>query len=309
VDDRAPARRRRVVFAAAAATLVLAGALVARRGPDEPLPATFTVPGTPTGLVAEGGRVWVAAPTAGAVWILDAASGRPAAPPLRTGGTPARLALDARWAWIADTERGALIRAARDGGSMRAFRSGPDIADVTVAAGAVWTVSSADGTARVLDARRRRRVVHVGSHPLALAADARHVVVTDPGGGALVRLSTATRRPSPPIRLGGTPVDVALAGDRAWVADAAAGTVRLVDLTSGRPGRAVPVGVSPVAVAADSAGVYVACRGDRMLVEIDGRTGEVRARVRLAHAPTALALDRRHVWIAAGDHHVIRVDR
>jgi DNA-binding beta-propeller fold protein YncE len=104
-------------------------------------------------------------------------------------------------------------------------------------------------------------------------------------------------------------VDVALAGDRAWVADAAAGTVRLVDLTSGRPGRAVPVGVSPVAVAADSAGVYVACRGDRMLVEIDGRTGEVRARVRLAHAPTALALDRRHVWIAAGDHHVIRVDR
>jgi hypothetical protein len=305
-------RRRTSWLVAAAVIAALVGgvtAILAGRTPEAPAPTVFHVPGQPTGLVASNGRVWVAGPAAGAVWILDGASGRPAAPPLRPGGTPARVALDARFAWIADTERGALVRVPRTGaGAPRPTGVGPDVADVVVAAGAVWTASSADGTVRVLDPDGHRRVLRVGAHPIALAADARRVVVLE-AGGTLVRLSARTRRADgPPIMLGGTPVDVALAGDRAWVADARAGTVRVVALGSGLVGPPVHVGGSPVAIAADAAGVYVLCRGDRTLVRLD-TTGSVRSQVRLAHAPTALALDPRHVWIAAGTNEVIRVDR
>jgi DNA-binding beta-propeller fold protein YncE len=269
----------------------------------------FRVPGQPTGLVAAGGRVWVAGPSAGAVWVLDGASGRPVAPPLRTGGTPARLALDTRFAWIADTERSVLVRALRVGtGTLRSIGAGPDVADVAVAAGAVWTASSADGTVRVLDAHGRRHILHVGARPIALAADERHVVAVN-AGGTLIRLAARTRRADdPPVALGGAPVDVALVGDHAWVADARAGTVRDVALHSGLVGRAVHVGRSPVAVAADAAAVYVLCRGDRTLVLVNA-SGSVQSRIRLDHAPTDLALDPKHVWIAAGTNEVIRVDR
>ena len=307
-----PRRSTRVLVAAAAVVLAaVTGAVIAVRGPDAPASATFRVPGQPTGLATAGGQVWVAGPGAGAVWVLDGASGRPVAPALRTGGTPARLALDPRWAWIADTERGALVRADRaGGGTIRPIPSGPDVTDVAVAAGSVWTASSADGTLRMLDAGGRRRVLHIGARPLALAGDERRVVAADAGAGALLRLWADTGRAAgPPVRLGGTPVDVALAGDRAWVADAGAGTVQRVDLVTGGVGRAVAVGPSTVAVAADQMGVYAVSRGDRTLVRLDAVTGEVRSRVPLDHAPTALALDARHVWIAAGEHEVIRVDR
>ncbi len=305
-------RRTRWLVAAAVIAALAAGVtgMLAGRTPEAPAATVFRVPGQPTGLVASDGRVWVAGPAAGAVWILDGASGRPAAPPLRTGGTPARVALDARFAWIADTERGALVRVPRDGaGAPRPTGAGPDVADVVVAAGAVWTASSADGTVRVLDpARAPANPSRRGPSDRARGRRApRRRRWTR--AGRSIRLSARTRRADgPPVALGGAPVDVALAGDRAWVADARAGTVRDVALGSGLVGPPVHVGRSPVAIAADAAGVYVLCRGDRTLVRLD-TTGSVRSRVRLAHAPTALALDPRHVWIAAGTNEVIRVDR
>ena len=195
---RRRARRPRALVGVAGVALVAVGALLlAQQGADGPRMVTFHVPGKPTGLVVASDRVWVAGPSAGSVWILDAASGRPAAPPLRTGGTPARIALDSRWAWIADTQRGAVIRAERTGASAGPpIASGPDVTDVAVAGGAVWTASSADGTVRVLDSRGRRRVLHVGARPLALAADERRVVAADAGAGR----SSGSRQPRAVLR-------------------------------------------------------------------------------------------------------------
>lgn len=315
-DVRPGARRhRRRVPAVAAVVAVLAGLtavlLVARDSEIPMVGTTFRLAGQPTGIAVSGTRVWVAGPAAGSVWILDSASGRPAAPALRTGGTPARVTVTDRWAWIADTQSGALLRAATRGDPLiRTLPAGPDVTDVAVAAGAVWSTSSADGTVRVRASRGATRVLHVGSRPLALAADGRWVVAADTGAGTLVRLSATTRRVAgPPIRLGGAPVDVALVDEAAWVVDSAAGTVQTVDVELGTVAPPVALCATPVAVAADRADVYVLCRGDRTLVRLDPSTGRVRARGRLAHPPTALALDPRHVWIAAGDHEVIRVDR
>jgi streptogramin lyase len=313
--DEAPVRRRRrawLVLAGAVVLTVLAGvaAFLLAHDPEPAAAATvFHVGGQPTGLAVDAGRVWVAGPAAGRVWVLDQRSGRLVKPPLRFGGTPARLALGPRFAWIADTERSSVVRVPVQGdGTRREIRTGPDLSDVAFAAGRVWTASSADGTVRVLDRRGRSEVLRVGARPIALAGDARRVVVLD-AVGALVRLDATTRREEgPPVQLGGQPVDVALAGDTAWVADHRAGSVREVILTSGLAGLPISVGRDPVAIAADGRDVYVVCRADRTLVRLSPE-GVVRSRRSLESAPTALALDPRHVWIAAGTDEVIRVDR
>jgi DNA-binding beta-propeller fold protein YncE len=269
----------------------------------------FHAPGQPAGLVSAGGQVWVTGPAAGAVWVLDQATGRPAGPSLKIDGTPARVALEPGVAWIADTEHGFIVRASRTAaGTPRTFPAGPDLSDLAVVAGTVWTASSADGTVRALEPGGRRHVLRIGARPIALAGDGRRLIALD-AAGTLVRIDPAAKRPQgAPIDLGGEPVDVALDGDTAWVADANAGTVRAVDLRSGSADAPVDVGRGPVAIAADARGVYVLCRGDRTLVHLDP-DGRVRDRIALQGSPSALALDARHVWVAAGTNDVIRVDR
>ncbi len=305
IEPRVREERRRPLARWIAAALLAAAvaAIVLMRGHH---PLTFRLPGRATGLAVADGRIWVAAPDTGAVWQLDARTGRPAGPPERVGDTPARLALAGHGVWVADTGRSAVVRVP---GSAAPIPAGPDIADIAYAAGTVWTASAADGTVRAIDPRPRVRIVTGGTHLVALAGDARRVVAAD-AGGTLVRIDARARRlAGPPIVLGGMPVAVALSGDSAWVADAAAGTVRRVDLAAGRPaGAPVHVGAAPVAVVAAGREVFVLCRGDRTLVRIDAASGRVQARVPVPGDPTAIAVDARHAWVAAGGDEVIRVD-
>ncbi|MDA0161741.1 hypothetical protein OM076_15820 [Solirubrobacter ginsenosidimutans] len=305
------ARTSSTLFAAIGVVIVLSvvAVLLIPRSPGTPAMTVFRVPAQPTGLVSAGGELWVAAPAAGAVWVLDEASGRPAGPALKLDGTPARVVLEPSFAWIADTEHSAVVRASReDPTTRRTYEAGPDLSDLTVLGGTVWTASSADGTVRALEPSGRRHVLRVGARPIALAGDGRRLVALD-AAGTLVRIDPDTKRPQgAAIDLGGEPVDVALTGDVAWVADARAGTVRAVDLDSGSGDAPVDVGRGPIAIAADEQGVYVLTRGDRTLVHL-GLDGRVRDRLTLPSSPTALALDPRHVWIAAGTNDVIRVDR
>jgi DNA-binding beta-propeller fold protein YncE len=309
VEPTASRRFVPVALLGVVVALSLVAALLIPRTPDAPATTVFRVPGQPTGLVSAGGQLWVAAPAAGVVWVLDQQSGEPTGPALKLDGTPARVVLEPRFAWIADTEHSSVVRASRsDPSAQRTYEAGPDLSDLTVVAGTVWTASSADGTVRALEPSGRRHVLRAGTRPIALAGDARRLVALD-AAGTLVRIDPRTNRPQgAAIDLGGEPVDVALTGDTAWVADARAGTVRAIDLNRGSGDAPVDVGRSPAAIAADDRGVYVLCRGDRTLVHLD-LDGRVRDRIALPSSPTALALDARHVWIAAGTGDVIRVDR
>jgi DNA-binding beta-propeller fold protein YncE len=310
-----PLSRVRAGWLAAAVVAGAAGLvvwLVAGSGPDRAAPLVVEVPGHPTGVAAVDGEVWVAAQRSGLVWVLDARSGEPVGDPLQTGGAPARLAAGPKGVWVADTARGAVIPVQRR--PRRAFPEiapGADVADVALAARAVWVASSAEDTVHAIEPGGRRSVdLGVGDNPVALASDARRVVAADAGDGTLAVIDAQDRRVvGPPIRVGGVPVAVALAGDVAWVADAQGGAVARVDLRRGaRAGAPIPVGPRPVAIAADGDDVYVLCRGDRSLVYL--RDGDVRWRRAVGADPAALALDAHHVWVAgAGDDRVMRFDR
>ena len=308
----APApRRRSLVLPALAVAAVVGVALVVaallQRPDGPPAPTVFRVDGHPTGLVTANGRVWVAAPDDGMIWVLDAKTGEPAQPPLRIGGTPARLALSAGGVWAGDTGGAAIVSLSPTPG--RPMRVGPDVADIAVSGGAVWVASAADGTIRTVEPDGSRHELTAGAQLVALAADSGRVVALDAAAGTLTTIDARTRELSgPPIHVGGVPVDVALTGDSAWVTDSRAGTVRRYNLISRRPaGDPVPVGRAPVAVAADGADVYVAVAGDRTLVHV--RDGKVESRMNVGAIPSAVALDPRYAWVSAGDSRLLRIAR
>ncbi len=292
---------------------MLGGVLLANSGTQPPPPAVMRVPGDPAGLLAAGGRLWVSSQRTGSVWVLDAESGRPVRPPLRTGGTPGRLALGLGGAWVADTARGELIPVQLH--PERVFPAvalGSDVSDVALAARAVWVASWADRSVRILEPGGAMRTLRVGAGPVALDADALRVVVAEADAGAIAVIDARTRRiAGRPVRVGGTPADVAVAGDVAWVVDASGGRLLRVDLRRERlDGPAVAVGRRPVGVAASGSDVYVLSAGDRRLVGVDANTGKVRSRRPVGAGPSAIALDSRYVWVAnAGEDTVMRFDR
>ena len=115
-----------VVAGALAAVVGFGAAMFAARPAAAPAATVFQVPSQPTGLVALDGRVWVAGPMSGAVWVLDGESGQAVAPPLCDG-------------WHACTARAGLARrldrrhragrrssASRAPARARRSRSGPD---------------------------------------------------------------------------------------------------------------------------------------------------------------------------------------
>jgi DNA-binding beta-propeller fold protein YncE len=291
----------------------LAIALLASRheGPQAKL---MPLPSAATDLVAGGGRLWAAAPQAGEVWMLDDETGDPAAPALRTGGTPARIAIGDDGAWAADTQHGALVRV-RGSRVSAPVAIGPDVSDVAVAGDAVWAASAADGMVRVLPSgARRARAFAVGGHPVALAADERNVVVAS-ADGAVSWFDARTRRSVATIRVGGTPIAAAMDRGAAWIADTSRGTVQRIALEPGGgsagvvSGRPISVGPGPVAVAARDGLVYVVCR-DRTLAVVDEDKGVVKRSVALGVDPAAVAVDGEHVWVAAaGRSALARIDR
>jgi hypothetical protein len=313
----APSERRPVTLFASGLALLgiaaLAIALLSSRQ-EKPQAKLMPLPSAATDLVAGGGRLWVAAPQAGAVWMLDDETGDPLAPALRTGGTPARIALGDDGAWAADTEHGALVRVRRSRVSAP-VSIGPDVSDVAFAGNAVWAASAADGMVRVLPAGARRpRAFAVGGHPVALAADERNVVVAS-ADGAVSWFDARTRRGVATIRVGGTPIAAAMDRGAAWIADASRGTVQRIALQPGDRGtgvaseRPISVGSRPVAVAARDGLVYVVSR-DRTLAVVDEHKGVVKRSVPLGVDPAAIAVDSEYVWVAAaGRNALARIDR
>jgi hypothetical protein len=295
---------RHVALLGGAAVLAAAAFLVLVHPDRRPRPELLRLPAPATDLVAGGGRLWVASPQAGAVWVLGDESAEPIEPAIRAPGTPARLAVSDGVAWAADTENGALVPLAPRGSPVRI---GPDVAGVALANGAVWTASAADGEIRVLDRGHARTVATLG-HPVALASDGRSVVVAG-ADGEVAWLDGRTRAPVATVRVGGVPIAATFSHGAAWIADASSGTVRRVArVASVIAGPPIGLGAQPVAIAARGRDVYVACRD--WLIRIDERGGDVEERIPLAVEPSAIAVDDEYVWVAAAGRGVVaRFDR
>ena len=252
--------------------------------------------GGPAGLAVSDGRIWVAAPGAGAVLRCSTptyAPGRAAAAHRRCAG--AACAGRAVCGWPTRPPRrhpgaGATasgVRPIRPGADATISYSRPVRSGSRARPTGVSTRSSPGMVPAALPS---------GRSPVALAADARRVVAADARGGTLTTFDARTPQRRPAARPGRRRTGRRRArGRHAWVADAAGGRIVAVDLSAG--GSPKRRGRRPSGRARH--------RRRRCLRAVRGgppvrvRDGKVRSR-RGGRRPARRARRRRaHVWVAA----------
>ena len=229
-------------------------------------------------------QAWVAQDSAGAVSVVDLASGRVAGAPVGVlAGPPRSIAFcpDGRRAYVSVSTDGA-----------------PDAPHVVA----------------VLDVATSREVaeIPVGRRPgvAACSADGSRLVVPSHDDGVLDVVDTARNTVVDRVRLAAPPHGVAAGPDgRWWAADHESGTVTLLSPDLRRqavvrldtlPGVGACRAPQAVAVGPDGARAAVACSGSAQVYLLDGGTGAPTGAVDVGDGPRSVAwtADGRRVWSA-----------
>lgn len=227
-------------------------------------------------------------------------------------GRPAALAVADGVVWVADEERGVLLRLDADNGA----ELGPPVAvsAVPVAAAAagdtVWVVD-AGGTVTPVDAEIGEAgdpvelggtLVDVAARgPLVWVADIERSVVHSIDPEDVARVSE--------VEVPAGVVRIAVTGERLWVTNLDS-TVTAVDLGTGVVGDPLPVGAGPIGLAVHRGTVWVANGDDDTVTRLDEITGApVGDPIPVGPAPVAIAPMGDDVWVVEQDgRSVSRID-
>ena len=235
-----------------------------------------------------------------AVGVVDAASGRVVAQ-VQTGGRPVAMAATPGAVWVADGDRGLLVRVEpADVRTVDTVPIGPGTTAVAAGEGAVWALSSNTRTlARVnVGTNTVVRRIAVGNGARAVAAGAGSVWVANALDGTVSQIDARSGRKLRRIPVGALPSSIAVGADAVWVANESDGTVTRIDPSRGRPVATVRVGNGPAAIVAGASGVWIANADDGTVSRIDPRTNAVTALTRVGQKPSALVLAQGAVWVA-----------
>jgi peptide/nickel transport system substrate-binding protein len=246
-----------------------------------------------------------------AVGVVDVASGRIVAQ-VQTGGRPVAIAATPGAVWVADGDRGLLVRVEPE--QVRTVDTvpiGPGTTAVAAGAGAVWAVSSNTRTLAQVNVATNTvvRRIGLGNGARAVAVGAGSVWVANALDGTVSQIGLRAGRQLRRIPVGALPGSVAVGADAVWVANESDGTVTRIDPSRGRPVATVRVGNGPAAVVAGAGGVWIANADDGTVSRIDPRANAVTATTRVRRRPAALAIADGAVWVAdAGAGALTRLD-
>jgi len=241
-------------------------------------------PGEDWVLSADGERLFVSMPDAGAVAVVDTASWKILSE-IAAGPHPRRLALqpDGQYLWVA-TDPGVAALDVRAGRKVADVATGPGGHDLALSDDSrfVFVANEADGTVSVLDSGKlaKLRDVRVGERPVSLAwsSQARAVYVATAGDGAVVAVDGQSPRPLARIAIGSGPgpglgqIRFAPGGRLAFVVQPAKNAVHILDAASNRVVQTADVGKEPDQVAFSDELAYVRHRGSETVLMIPLKT-------------------------------------
>ena len=165
--------------------------------------------------------------------------------------------------------------------------------------GAVWAVSSTEGTlSRIDPATRTVQQIPVGSAPSAVAVTPDNVWVANTGDGTVSRISTKTNAVVQVIPVGNLPVAIAAGPSDVWVANQGDDTVDRIAPVTGNVTRTVPVGGRPDGIAAGRDAVWVANGEDGTVTRIDPASGQPSGPIYVGSGPEGIAVTPVAVWVA-----------
>jgi YVTN family beta-propeller protein len=177
-------------------------------------------------------------------------------------------------------------------------------------AGSVWVTNEGSASISRIDPATRSVVqtVQLDGPPAAIAYGSGAVWVTLPVEGTVVRINPATNTVVQTARTGFDPVDLAVTSTDLWVVNRQENTVVRVDAASGRRVATVPVGTQPAGIAA-AGDVWVANTGEGTVTRIDSTTNQVVSEVAVGSGPIDIAAGEGSIWVANSlDGTVSRID-
>jgi serine/threonine protein kinase len=178
---------------------------------------------------------------------------------------------------------------------------------VAVGAGAVWAVSSRQGTLTRIDPQTGDTTkVAVGDNPDSVLVALDRVWVTVSGEDKVVELSTDERpRVVGSIAVGQGPEGIAASGKAIWVANAGDGSVTQY-IPASRATNTMDVGGRPVDVAIGGNAVWAADSANDTVVKIDGAHHAVVGSVGgIGGNPRAVAAVGEDVWVISADDGIV----
>jgi peptide/nickel transport system substrate-binding protein len=259
------------------------------------LRAVIATGGTPTGIAAGAGAVWVTDSADDDLLRID--------PSLHTveripvGHGPTGVAVGSGEVWVVNQLDGTVSEInARAGRQVDEIPVGNGASAIADGLGAIWVANSGEDTISRIDPSRAKVVVTI---PLAGApggiAVGDHVIwVTSTSTGQLLSIDPHHNRVTQAIGIGNDPESVATGAHAIWVANGSDGTVSRFDPARGEVSKIV-VGGSPTGIAYGDGAVWVADGLDGNVWRIDPTTRAVR-RIRVGSSPSDLAVAGRDVW-------------
>lgn len=223
---------------------------------------------------------------------------------LTLSGTPTGLASAGGAIWVATTNSGSSVSAARIDPEFdtveppaKIYNTVPESnAAIAAASGDVW-VAPYSGELTELSAITGRvlRVINPNAAPAGVAVGAGAVWVPDPEAGDVDRVDSHGAVRSIPV--GKEPCAVAIGAGAVWVADAAADTVVRIDPKTDAPVSSIAVGAAPSALAVGAGSVWVADAGDGTVERISPASNQVTARIAVGGSPGALTIADGRAWV------------
>lgn len=174
---------------------------------------------------------------------------------------------------------------------------------VVVTGSTLWVADDERGVVVRLDAANGRQLgapIAMTPHPVAIDADAVHVWVGDRDGD-VTRIDVATGTTAPPISLGGQLTDLVVDGPTVWVADIEAGSVTPIDGATSAVGSPIVVPDGAVRLGVTASGLAVT-NLDHTVTTIDRATHAVSPAVTVGNGPIGIAAaPDGSLWVANSD--------
>ncbi len=323
-----PARRSRRWIALTAAALLIAAAiggfLLTRNG-GTVVPGVNTVAeipaggdgfsreidagGTPDGVAAGEGAIWVINQADGTVQRIDPSTADPIIATKSTLGPPTGVAAGEGYAWITTG-----FGTAGGGGTGALYRFDPSTNDVmkvpgvpggkaiAVGDGSIWIADDVNDRVIRIDPKTNDvATIKVGAQPVAIAVgpgSQSPVWIANAVDHTVSRIDPSTNR-AEPFDVKTAPSGIAVdAKGNVWVTSAIANTVTRLDATGHAVSTIGGVPTGPTAVVAAGDAVWVGAVAGHAVVRIDPATNNVIETLAVSGSPSSLAIDPEgNLWV------------
>jgi YVTN family beta-propeller protein len=264
-------------------------------GQGKALRAVIEGEGTPGGIAAGAGAIWVTDTANDVVLRID--PHRRNAERIPVGHRPTGVAVGDGQVWVVNQlDRTVSEINPRALKPVDTIEVGNGASAIAFGAGSVWVANATDNSVSRIDPRAGRVVatIELGAGVPEGIAVGKHAVWVTSSTGELLLIDPDNNRAAEAYLVGGGPEGVAVGHGSVWVANSQEGTVTRFDPGSGGVAK-INVGKVPVGVAYGDGAVWVASSLDGTVSRIDPATGSVR-RVRVGNEPTALAIAGGNIW-------------